>query len=175
VPPYALTGDVLYLMLHGMSSDTSVFTGEDDDGGYPVAISVNEVPRPCPPVVFTGSCYGALITDTLARDAQPGSAVLDIGVRDSIALTCLDHGANAFLGCTGVHYSPTQGTLNYFGEPMHRRFFTHLISGMMPSEALWSAKVDYAAGIPHRPGARPEEIAYEHKILRQFTCLGLGW
>jgi beta-lactamase superfamily II metal-dependent hydrolase len=175
VPPFPLAGDVLYLMLHGMSSDTSVFTGEDDDGGYPVALSVDDVPTPCPPVVLTGCCYGALIVDTRARDAQPGSSVGDIPVRDSIALTCLQRGANAFIGCTGVHYSPTQGTLTYFGEPMHRRFVQHVLSGKTPSEALWSAKVDYAAGIPHRPGARPEEIAYEHKILRQFTCLGLGW
>lgn len=175
VPPFSLAGDVMYLMLHGMSSDTSVFTGEDDDGGYPVALSVNEVPNPCPPVVFTGCCYGALIAGRRARDAQPGAAIDDVLVRDSIALTCLERGANAFIGCTGVHYSPTQGTLTYFGEPMHRRFVEHVLSGKKPSEALWSAKVDYAAGIPHRPGARPEEIAYEHKILRQFTCLGLGW
>jgi beta-lactamase superfamily II metal-dependent hydrolase len=175
VPPFALAGDVLYLMLHGMSSDTSVFTGEDDDGGYPVALSVEEVPNPCPSVVLTGCCYGALIADTRARDAQPGASVEDVRVSDSIALTCLERGANAFIGCTGVHYSPTQGTLTYFGEPMHRRFVQHVLSGKTPSDALWSAKVDYAAGIPHRPGARPEEIAYEHKILRQFTCLGLGW
>jgi hypothetical protein len=101
--------------------------------------------------------------------------VEDIQVRDSIALTCLDRGANAFIGCTGVHYSPTQGTLTYFGEPMHRAVVEHFLAGKGPAEALWSAKVDYAAGIPHRAGARPEEIAYEHKILRQFTCLGLGW
>ena len=175
VPPFTLDGDVLYLMLHGLSSDTSVFTGEDDDGGYPVALSVDDVPDPCPSVVLTGCCYGALIADRRARDAQPGTAVEDVRVRDSIALTCLERGANAFIGCTGVHYSPTQGTLTYFGEPMHRRFVQHILDGKTPSQALWSAKVDYAAGIPHRPGARPEEIAYEHKILRQFTCLGLGW
>jgi beta-lactamase superfamily II metal-dependent hydrolase len=175
VPPFALAGDVLYLMLHGMSSDTSIFTGEDDDGGYPVAISAGDIPNPCPPVVFTGCCYGALIVDTRARDAAPGDRVEDVRVGDSIALTCLARGANAFLGCTGVHYSPTQGALTYFGEPMHRRFLQHFIDGKAPAEALWLAKIDYSKGIPHRNGARPEEIAYEHKILRQFTCLGLGW
>ena len=174
-PPYGLAGDVLYLMLHGMSSDTSCFTGEDSDGGYPVALTVDDVPNPCPPVIFTGCCYGALICSTRARDAQPGDLVDDVPVRDSIALTCLERGANAFLGCTAVHYSPTQGKLTYFGEPMHRHFMQQYLGGKAPSEALWSAKIAYAAGIPHRPGARPEEIAYEHKILRQFTCLGLGW
>ena len=175
LPPFGLAGDILYLMLHGLSSDTSYFAGEDDDGGYPVALTVDDVPDPCPPVVFTGCCYGALVVDSRARDVEPGERVDDIPIRDSIALTCLDRGANAFVGCTGVHYSPTQGTLTYFGEPMHRHFMQEYLNGKGPAEALWSAKVTYARGIPHRPGARPEEIAYEHKILRQFTCLGLGW
>lgn len=175
LPPFDLAGDVLYFMLHGTASDTSVFSGEDDAGGYPVAMSTSDVPNPCPPVVFTGCCYGGLIVDARARDSQPGGAVNDLRVQDSIALTCLERGANAFVGCTGVHYSPTQGALTYFGAPLHSAFMRHFLSGKGPAEALWSAKVEYAAGIPHRPGARPEEVAYEHKTLRQFTCLGLGW
>jgi beta-lactamase superfamily II metal-dependent hydrolase len=175
LPPFRLAGDVLYLMLHGSASDTSVFTGEDDHGDFPIALSASDVPEPCPPIVFTGCCYGALIAQTRARDAQPGEVVPSRSVSESIALTCLARGANAFIGCTGVHYSPLQAPLTYFGEPMHRGFLTHLLGGKPASRALWSAKVDYAAGIPHRPGARAEEIAYEHKILRQYTCLGLGW
>jgi beta-lactamase superfamily II metal-dependent hydrolase len=175
LPPFRLAGDVLYLMLHGTASDTATFTGEDPDGGYPVALSAAEVPEPCPPIVFAGCCYGALVVDVRARDAEPGGRVRSKRVDDSIALSCLARGANAFVGCTGVHYSPTQPPLVYFGEPMHRAFVGHVIAGRPPAQALWAAKVDYAAGIPHRPGARVEEIAYEHKILRQFTCLGLGW
>ncbi len=175
LPPYSLAGDFLYLMLHGTASDTSTFTGEDLAGGYPVAVDVKSLPKPSPSVVFTGSCYGALIVDTLARDAAPGDTVRGRRVADSIALSCLAGGANAFVGCTGVHFSPTQRPLSYFGEPMHRAFVTHLLDGKPPSHALWAAKTEYANGIPHRLGARVEEIAYEHKILRQFTCLGLGW
>jgi beta-lactamase superfamily II metal-dependent hydrolase len=175
LPPFGLAGDMLYLMLHGMSSDTSFFAGEDDDGGYPVALTVDDVPSPCPPVVFTGCCYGALIVDSRARDAEPGERIDDIPVTDSVALTCLARGANAFVGCTGVHYSPTLEPLTYFGEPMHRYFMQEYLNGKPPAAALWAAKVAYASGIPHRQGARPEEMAYEHKILRQFTCLGLGW
>jgi hypothetical protein len=93
----------------------------------------------------------------------------------AIALTYLSRGANAFVGCTGVHYSPTKGNLDYFGEPMHRYFMRELVAGSAPSRALFTAKHAYGGGIPHRNGARPEEIAYEHKILRQFTCLGFGW
>lgn len=176
LPPFRLGGEVLYLMLHGSSSDTSVFTGEDQSGEYPVALSVSEVPSPCPPVVFAGCCYGALIADAPARDAQPGETVAGRRAADSIALTCLARGANAFVGCTGVHYSPTRPPLTYFGEPMHRAFVSHVRAGQPPALALWSAKVDYARGIPHRGAAASvEEIAYENKILRQFTCLGLGW
>jgi beta-lactamase superfamily II metal-dependent hydrolase len=175
LPPFPLAGDVLYLMLHGTASDTSTFTGEDRDGGYPVALSAATVPQPCPPVVLTGCCYGALIVEERARDAQPGTVARSRGVADSVALTCLARGASAFVGCTGVHFSPTQPPLTYFGEPLHRAFVDQLIGGAPPAQALWSAKVQYGKGIPHRPGARLEEIAYEHKILRQFTCLGLGW
>jgi beta-lactamase superfamily II metal-dependent hydrolase len=175
LPPFRLAGDVMYLMLHGTASDTATFTGEDPDGGYPTALAAGDVPRPCPPVVFAGCCYGALVVEERARDAQPGGVVHARAVADSIALSCLARGANAFVGCTGVHYSPTQPPLNYFGEPIHRAFVGHLLAGKPPAQALWAAKVDYAAGIPHRRGARIEEIAYEHKILRQFTCLGLGW
>jgi beta-lactamase superfamily II metal-dependent hydrolase len=175
LPPFALAGDVLYLMLHGTASDTAAFTGEDDAGGYPVALSATGVPQPCPGVVFAGCCYGALIVEARARDAQPGTVSRSRGVSESVALTCLARGANAFVGCTGVHYSPLQPPLTYFGQPMHRAFVDNVLGGKAPAEALWRAKVAYGNGIPHRLGARPEEIAYEHKILCQFTCLGLGW
>jgi peptidase E len=39
---------------------------------------------------------------------------------------------------------------------------------------LWQAKVNYIRQIPHAGGDQEDE-AYEHKIARQFTCLGLGW
>ena len=173
--PFDVAGDCVYYMLHGMSSNTAEFVGEDDAGEYPLAIDAGGVPARAPAVVFAGCCYGALIADQIARDAAPGARVQSRPPRESIALTYLARGSNAFVGCTGVHYSPTKGALNYFGEPMHRQFMEELVAGSPPSRALFRAKHAYGRGIPHRDGARPEEIAYEHKILRQFTCLGLGW
>jgi hypothetical protein len=39
---------------------------------------------------------------------------------------------------------------------------------------LLDAKLGYAQQMPH--GLRtPEMQAVEYKILREFTCLGLGW
>jgi beta-lactamase superfamily II metal-dependent hydrolase len=173
--PFDVAGDCVYYMLHGMSSNTAEFVGEDDGGEYPLAINTAAIPSAAPAVVFAGCCYGALIADQIARDAAPGTRVQPRPPSESIALTYLARGANSFVGCTGVHYSPTKGNLDYFGEPMHRYFMRELIGGSPPSRALFRAKHAYGRGIPHRSGARPEEIAYEHKILRQFTCLGLGW
>lgn len=173
--PFDVAGDCVYYMLHGMSSNTAEFVGEDDAGEYPLAINATAIPSAAPAVVFAGCCYGALIADQIARDAAPGAPVQPRPPGESIALTYLSRGANAFVGCTGVHYSPTKGNLDYFGEPIHRYFMRELVAGSAPSRALFTAKHAYGRGIPHRSGARPEEIAYEHKILRQFTCLGFGW
>ena len=174
IPPYPLNGDMLYLMLHGTAHDGTVFQGESDDD-YPVAVIPSTIPKPCPSLVFTGCCYGALLVDEIARDAQPGQKLTPRSVKDSIALTCLSNGANAFLGCTGTHYSPLKPPLVYFGQPFHRLFWRHYLNGEPPARALWMTKIDYAKGIPHRPSAKPADIAYEHKIMRQYTCLGLGW
>lgn len=176
-PPYRLAGDVMYLMLHGTAEDGTRFKGEseDDPYDYPVAMRTTDVPNPCPPVVFTGCCYGALIVDTRARDARPGERLQARTSETSIALKCLQNGANAFIGCTGVHYSPLKEPLNYFGEPMHRLFWENLVGGQPPAKALWLAKIAYARSIPYKRPASAEAAAIEHKILRQYTCLGLGW
>ncbi len=176
-PPYRLEGDVMYLMLHGSADDATRFKGEseDDPFDFPVAMRTSDVPNPCPPVVFTGCCYGALIVDTRASDARPGDRLQSRTPESSIALKCLENGANAFIGCTGVHYSPLKEPLNYFGEPLHRLFWENLVGGHTPSKALWMSKIAYARGIPYKRPASVESVAIEHKILRQYTCLGLGW
>ena len=62
----------------------------------------------------------------------------------------------------------------YYGAPMHTAFWQHYSSGKSASQALFNAKIDYLAGMPHgRTGAT--QLAIEFKILRQYTCLGLGW
>ncbi len=175
VPPYSLDGDIAYLMLHGSAEDGREFLGEADDSSYPVALAVEDVPRSTAKVVFTGCCYGALTVGKRARDAQPGEQVPVRKVNESIALTWLRNGANAFVGCTGVHYSPVKPPFNYFGAPMHRLFWERLLKQDPPSKALYLAKTSYAKGIPFVKPPSVEGMAYEHKILRQYTCLGLGW
>ena len=92
----------------------------------------------------------------------------------SIALRFLRAGYNAFVGCTGSHYSPPEAASLTHGKPMHLAFWNFIREGKAPAEALFQAKIQYLNQMPH--GLEDFwDIAIEHKILRQFTCLGLGW
>jgi len=174
LPPYPLQSSSLYVMLHGHWREGNLFRGEDEDG-YPEAFRNTEIPDPAPAVVFSGCCYGALVATQAARDAAPDTVHASRVPQDSIALTFLARGANAFVGCTAIHYSPDKSPFTYLGEPMHRYFWREITSGQPPARALLNAKRAYAAGIPHLPDSGEELRLIEHKILRQFTCLGLGW
>jgi hypothetical protein len=92
----------------------------------------------------------------------------------SIALTALASGALAFVGCTGAHYSPGEAPYGYFGGPFHAAFWESFGAGATPAQALFDAKVRYITDMPHgRPD--PRSHAIEKKIMRQYSCLGLGW
>lgn len=57
---------------------------------------------------------------------------------------------------------------------MHRAFFTRLLGGEPPARALFLAKQDCLKTVGD--GAEdPEQLAVPLKIIRQYTCLGLGW
>jgi hypothetical protein len=57
---------------------------------------------------------------------------------------------------------------------MHRHFWNNFSKGVPPAKALFDAKVTYIGEVPH--GLKTaSEVAIEHKIVDQFTCLGLGW
>ena len=174
LPPYPLDARSLYLMLHGHWREGHVFRGENEDG-YPEAFSAKEIPDPAPSVVFSGCCYGALAGMLPARDAHSGAPQEGRKVEDSIALTCLLYGTNAFVGCTAIHYSPDKPPFTYLGEPMHRLFWQEIAGGHPPARALLNAKTKYASGIPHLAGGSADLTLIEHKIFQQFTCLGLGW
>jgi hypothetical protein len=90
-------------------------------------------------------------------------------------LTCLANGLSAFVGCTAIHYSLDKQPFTYLGEPMHRYFWKEIAAGQPPARALLDARLLHVRGIPHLAGAGVELQLIEHKILRQFTCLGLGW
>jgi hypothetical protein len=170
-PP--LDAEFVYLMLHGDAADSSRFWGEHR-AGYLEAVNLNNVPRPGGRVVFTGCCWGALITDQPAARALPGTVPAPKTVGSSMALAFLEQGATAFVGCTGTHYSPQSVSGGYYGGPMHAAFWKKVAGGTAPAPALFEAKRDYALGFPHGRSS-PEGQAIEYKILRQYTCLGLGW
>ena len=175
----ALTEDELYLMLHGADFDASRFWGETEAEELYEALNLSNVPKECRGVVFTGCCWGAM---PVQRRASAVATSAEAGPRtpaDSLALAFLQAGAWAFVGCTGVHYSPDVPPYHFSGGPMHTHFWKHRRAGLPPAKALFEAKKDYLRGIPHlRTGsdaAVAQQEAIELKILRQFTCLGLGW
>jgi hypothetical protein len=163
----------LYFMLHGSDRDGTRFWGEDGDD-FVVAFETANVPDKMAGVVFTGCCWGALVTDPRASLFEPGR-LAPRTPDHSLALRFLRAGVRAFIGCTGSHYSPTTEPGDYYGAPMHQAFWRQYVQrGLPPAQALFEAKVEYLAGIPHRPGDSLTQ-AIEMKILREYTCLGLGW
>jgi hypothetical protein len=174
VAPSQLAVRNLYFMLHGSDADGARFWGEQDDGSMLEAASVANIPKNCGGVVFAGCCWGALTVGQIASRYEPGQAIVVRTPESSIALSFLQAGALAFVGCTGTHYSPTVAPYQYFGGPMHQAFWNHYNEGVPPAKALFQARIDYLAGMPHgQIGALKRAI--ERKILKEYTCLGLGW
>ena len=161
----------LYFMLHGDYRDGTTFWGQNDDGNM-AAISVGSLPQSGLGVAFSGCCWGALSVSEpafLVGDKTPTPRMPE----RSIALSILKAGAKAFVGSTGVHYSPgEQG--GFFGGPLHEAFWDEIGRGMAPAEALLNARNTYLVAIPHGRVALWNQ-AVERKIYKQFTCLGLGW
>lgn len=174
VPPGAAAGAVYY-MLHGSDRDATRFWGETAGGSGFEAVSVENVPdRAAGSVVFTGCCWGALAMGPIAAKARPGTPLRPRGPEASLAVAYLRAGALAFVGCTGSHYSPREAPYDYFGKPLHDAFWAALARGKPPAEALFLAKGEFARRVPHGM-TDAFSRAVEVKLLRQFTCLGLGW
>ncbi|MBK9156429.1 MAG: MBL fold metallo-hydrolase [Chloracidobacterium sp.] len=170
---FELDVDQVYFMLHGDYIDGSRFWGEGTPQNRE-AFNVMNLPERFGGIVFTGCCWGALTVNTPAGLAGLNSSYSSKTVDSSIALGFLARGANAFIGCTGAHYSPVQPPYDYFGGPMHSAFWKNYRHGRSAAEALFQAKLEYLADMPHgRTGTL--QTAIEYKILRQYTCLGLGW
>jgi hypothetical protein len=170
--PRDVQTDVAYIMLHGDDSDARRFWGETA-GSLLEGFSLDQVPATFRGVAFAGCCWGALTTTRRALHFAPGQPVVCRAAADSIPLRFLAAGAQAFVGCTGVHYSPGGNQPTTAGGPMHVAFFERLIGGDAPARALFRAKQDCLARID--PNTDPEELAVSLKIIRQFTCVGLGW
>ena len=167
-------GKDVYVMAHGADWDGTRFWGEDGNGGTVEAMNTTNVPGVDAGVVLVGCCWGALTVTTSANNTAAGHTPAARTPAASIALSYLLAGVKAFVGCTGSHYSPTTAPYHFFGGPMHQSFWTHLNAGEAPAQALFNAKLEYVQALPHGNNDNNSR-AIEFKILRQFTCLGLGW
>ena len=174
VTPGSPAGAV-YFMLHGSARDATRFWGERSGGTATEAFAVENVPSRAPgTVVFSGCCWGALAMSPPAAQVRQGAPLRVRGPEASIAVAYLLAGAQAFIGCTGSHYSPLRAPYDYFGRPMHDAFWQMIVGGHAPAEALYRAKAEFARGMPH--GQRDAfSRGVELKLLREFTCLGIGW
>ena len=166
-------GSAIYFMLHGSNTDGSQYWGEDNHEMFE-ALNVSNLAASSASVVFTGCCWGALTVEKIASETKAGDPIPVRTVPSSIALSFLQGGAVAFVGCTGSHYSPLQKPYKFYGGPMHAAFWQRYNEVGSPAVALFKARKDYLAGFPH---GRSTDIgrAIEMKTLRQYTCLGLGW
>ena len=177
-PAGAFGADLFYLMLHGYPDNGVLFSGETltpPRRALP-AFHRRHVPPCSGGIVLTGCCWGALTVETLASEHSPGEPLAPRTPEASIALAFLLGGANAFVGCTGSHYSPIEPPFGYYGGPLHEAFWSRIVAGEPPARALLAAKKVYAPRIPYPgSGGGPADAAIEKKILFQFTCLGLGW
>lgn len=172
IRPAAVDAKSVYFMLHGSDADATRFWGETYQGDMIEAFSIENLPEANGAVVFAGCCWGALTVEERANRGTTSVTPRTPG--NSIALAFLAGGARAFVGCTGTHYSPVAARPATLGGPMHTAFFAQIAAGKPPAQALYDARVDYLSGMPYGSDT-PGEHAIEYKILRQFTCLGLGW
>jgi len=172
--PYPLTADRLYLMLHGRADDATRFWGETKSGGHLEAVNLDMIPRTAGNVVFSGACWGALIVEQRALNYSPGQRLTPRTPRNSIALAFIAGGATAFVGSTAAHHSPLDKPYQYGSGVLHQDFWGQSLAGDGPAVALFRAKEAFGNGLPHNR-SRPSDVALELKVLRQFTCLGLGW
>jgi hypothetical protein len=171
----SLDGDVVYVMLHGDFGDATRYWGETEAARTTLeAVNLLNVAAPGGRVVFAGCCWGGLVVDQPAARALPGVAPAPRDANASIALAFLRLGATAYVGCTGAHWSPFEPPFRSYAGPMHDAFLRGIVGGLAPAVALFQAKMEYARDFPH---GLTEALgkALEYKMLREYTCLGLGW
>ncbi|MBL0729677.1 MBL fold metallo-hydrolase [Piscinibacter sp. HJYY11] len=172
------TAQLHYLMLHGSWRDGWMFLGEKKDRTYTDAFFATAVPQQFDGLAFAGCCWGALTVSQRARDAGSATQIAPRVVERSIALSYLNAGGNAFVGCTGAHYSgpDTDPDVNY-ATHMHRAFWKALpVTRYSAASALHAARTEYSADIATRAGDMETlDLARRLKNRAQFTCLGLGW
>ncbi len=144
-----------YFMLHGGAWDTSVWWGEEDV--YPEAFTVQEARSEG--IVLSGACYGSY---TFGRTP-----------RSSITLSFLESGARAFVGSTGITYSPLwtsgpnpTGPLRH-DALFHQAFLSAVSGGQAPLAAFMEAK-GKMADLCRTADSTGDEL----KMLHEFIYFG---
>jgi hypothetical protein len=141
-----------YFMLHGASGDTRIWWGEEDV--YPDAFTVAEASSQG--IVLSGACYGAY---TFNRTPD-----------DSIALAFLVSGARAFVGATGITYSPIWSPGPDPTGPMRHdavfqyAFLDALSRGQAPLAAFMGAKKQMG-DLASTGNATAAELKMLHELL----------
>ena len=125
-----------YIMMHGSDFDATRYWGEDA-GGTVEGMNLSNIPETFAGVVFMGCCWGALTVTGIASQTPQGQTPAVRTPNASLALAWLHAGAQAYIGCTGSHYSPTLAPFDYFGGPLHQAFWERYNSGQAPAEALY--------------------------------------
>ncbi len=169
--PGDLEADQLYLVLHGRSDIGTPFRGEDNVTA--VNLTVVGGDWHSRGLVFAAVCWGAL-TANAAASSHEGAVVRARTSETSIALTLLDHGMNALVGFTALHYIPNDPKDATLGSPLHAYFWQHIANGVPPALALFQARILYFNEIP-LIGCEPTLMAKAMKTFWSANCLGLGW
>ncbi len=169
--PGDLEADQLYLVLHGRADVGTPFRGE----GAVVAVNLAVVGGDwhSQGLIFAAVCWGVLTANSAASSHE--GAVVNARTPDtSIALALLDHGMNAMVGFTALHYIPNDPTDASLGSPLHAYFWQHITNGAPPALALFQARIRYLNEVP-MTGCDPSLMAKAMKTFWSATCLGLGW
>jgi hypothetical protein len=144
-----------YFMLHGASWDTTVWWGEEEV--YPEAFTVGEASSEG--IVLSGACYGSY---TFSRTPD-----------NSITLSFLRSGARAFVGSTGITYSPLWPSGPEATGPMrhdavfHEAFLSAVADGVAPLAAFMEAK----QAMTDLCG-RGDSTSAELKMLHEYIYFG---
>lgn len=166
-----LRADHHYWVLHGHWKDGAMLAGEDGNGLAVEAILVGSIPEVSGSVAFCGACWGALPVNLPAR-LVGSSAVEDRGVDESIVLKYLARGGTAFVGATGLHYSPVADSASIGG--LHESFWKGIQSGKPPARALFEAKWESWKELQKFRGTEEVRAIWKKSIV-QLACFGRGW
>ncbi|MFC5598705.1 hypothetical protein [Deinococcus cellulosilyticus] len=162
----------VYIMLHGTDFDGKLYLGEMTDGSQKKTVALMNIQGSAGQVVFTGCCWGSLLSGKKARVDSP---IIDRTPDELIGLKFLMEGARAFVGCSGTHYSSDRADVFDFAIPIHHYFWTYFQQGEVPAVALFRAKQKYQQEFVEQFRFDPMRRNIYRKCMWQYSCLGLGW